>query len=70
MTPGAQGDSSFGLGTDGPLMITVGVDRSESSWRAAAYAAGPARRQHACDVPEYRLVSSVAMRLVRSGRWR
>ncbi|WP_405136237.1 universal stress protein [Nocardia sp. NBC_01388] len=46
-TPGAQGDSGFELGTDGPLVIAVGVDGSESSWRAAAYAAGLARRQHA-----------------------
>ncbi|MCU1641318.1 MAG: universal stress protein [Nocardia sp.] len=47
MTPGAQGNSGFELGTDGPLVIAVGVDGSESSWRAAAYAAGLARRQHA-----------------------
>ncbi|MDF3294033.1 universal stress protein [Streptomyces silvisoli] len=37
--------SAFELGTDGPKVIVVGVDGSESSWRAAAYAAGLARRQ-------------------------
>jgi nucleotide-binding universal stress UspA family protein len=38
-------ESVFELGTDGPKVIVVGVDGSESSWRAAAYAAGLARRQ-------------------------
>ncbi|OMI34978.1 hypothetical protein SPAR_33661 [Streptomyces sparsogenes DSM 40356] len=37
--------ASFERGTDGPKVIVVGVDGSESSWRAAAYAAGLARRQ-------------------------
>jgi nucleotide-binding universal stress UspA family protein len=35
----------FELGTDGPAVIVVGVDGSESSMRAAAYASGLARRQ-------------------------
>ena len=38
--------SDFELGTDGPTLILVGVDGSRTSWRAAAYAAGLARRQH------------------------
>ncbi|HEY7007578.1 MAG TPA: universal stress protein [Jatrophihabitantaceae bacterium] len=37
--------SWFELGTDGPTKILVGVDASETSMRAAAYAAGLARRQ-------------------------
>jgi len=37
----------FERGTDGPKVIVAGLDGSESSWRAAAYAAGLARRQHA-----------------------
>ncbi|MER6142582.1 universal stress protein [Streptomyces sparsogenes] len=37
--------ASFERGTDGPKVIVVGVDGSESSWRAAAYAGGLARRQ-------------------------
>jgi nucleotide-binding universal stress UspA family protein len=35
----------FELGTDGPSRILVGVDGTETSMRAAAYAAGLARRQ-------------------------
>ena len=37
--------STFELGTDGPRVILVGVDGSETSLRAAAYAWGMARRQ-------------------------
>jgi nucleotide-binding universal stress UspA family protein len=37
--------SDFELGTDGPSLILVGVDGSRTSLRAAAYAAGLARRQ-------------------------
>ncbi|ADI04869.1 hypothetical protein SBI_01748 [Streptomyces bingchenggensis BCW-1] len=39
--------ASFERGTDGPKVIVVGVDGSDSSWRAASYAAGLARRQRA-----------------------
>jgi nucleotide-binding universal stress UspA family protein len=41
------GMNSFELGTDGPQVILVGVDDSITSLRAAAYAAGLARRQSA-----------------------
>ena len=37
--------SGFELGTDGPRTMLVGIDGSETSMRAAAYAAGMARRQ-------------------------
>ncbi|GHH17559.1 universal stress protein [Streptomyces lanatus] len=37
----------FERGTDGPKVIVVGVDGSDSSLRAAAYAGGLARRQKA-----------------------
>lgn len=41
------GVSGFELGTDGPLVIVVGIDGSPTSLRAGAYAAGLSRRQHA-----------------------
>ncbi|WP_231951710.1 universal stress protein [Nocardia terpenica] len=48
MTPEwAPSASGFELGTDGPSVIMVGIDGSDASWRAAAYAAGLARRQSA-----------------------
>ncbi|MBO0871479.1 MAG: universal stress protein [Micromonosporaceae bacterium] len=40
-------DNPFELGTDGPSVILVGVDGSDTSLRAGAYAAGLARRQRA-----------------------
>jgi nucleotide-binding universal stress UspA family protein len=39
--------TGFERGTDGPKVIVTGVDGSDTSWRAAAYAAGLARRQNA-----------------------
>jgi nucleotide-binding universal stress UspA family protein len=38
-------EHDFELGTDGPSLVLVGVDGSRTSLRAAAYAAGLARRQ-------------------------
>ena len=39
------GHEDYELGTDGPKMIVVGLDGSRTSWRAASYANGLARRQ-------------------------
>lgn len=39
--------AQFERGTGGPKAIVVGVDGSDTSLRAAAYASGMARRQHA-----------------------
>lgn len=38
-------ESAFEIGTDGPSLILAGLDGSRTSMRAAAYAAGLARRQ-------------------------
>ena len=43
----------FERGTDGPLVVLAGVDGSPSSMRAAAYAAGLARRQRSLLVLVY-----------------
>ena len=42
-----QQPQGFERGTDGPKVIVVGMDGSDSSFRAAAYAGGLARRQNA-----------------------
>jgi nucleotide-binding universal stress UspA family protein len=47
MSHDAPGPGGFELGTDGPSAILVGVDDSVTASRAAAYAAGLARRQRA-----------------------
>ncbi|HEX4399017.1 MAG TPA: universal stress protein, partial [Trebonia sp.] len=48
-----SGPGEFELGTDGPSVILVGIDDTVTSLRAAAYAAGLARRQRARLVAVY-----------------
>jgi nucleotide-binding universal stress UspA family protein len=48
-----HGADPFELGTDGPKVILVGLDGTVTSMRAAAYAAGLARRQGARLVTVY-----------------
>ncbi|NJC73573.1 universal stress protein [Planosporangium thailandense] len=43
----ARSSIPYECGTDGPRVIMVGVDSSHTALRAAAYAGGLARRQHA-----------------------
>lgn len=51
----------FELGTDGPRTILVGIDGSETSMRAGAYAAGLARRQGSHLVVIFVHVATAAM---------
>jgi nucleotide-binding universal stress UspA family protein len=46
-------EAIFELGTDGPTRILVGIDGTETSLRAGAYAAGLARRQGATLIALY-----------------
>lgn len=41
----AHGSSGFELGCDGPSLLVVGLDGSDTSWHALHYAFGLARRQ-------------------------
>ena len=45
--------SRFELGTDGPTVVLTGIDGTRTSMRAAAYAAGLARRQGSLLVAVY-----------------
>jgi nucleotide-binding universal stress UspA family protein len=44
--PVSSPEYDFEIGTDGPTLIMAGLDGSRTSMRAAAYAAGLARRQN------------------------
>jgi nucleotide-binding universal stress UspA family protein len=60
-----SGPGEFELGTDGPSVILIGIDDTVTSLRAAAYAAGLARRQRARLVAVY--VSPIATAIGAAG---
>jgi nucleotide-binding universal stress UspA family protein len=47
------GTAEFELGTDGPATLVVGLDGSDTAWRALHYAVGQARRQRSRVVAVY-----------------
>jgi nucleotide-binding universal stress UspA family protein len=49
----ATAESGFELGTDGPATLVVGLDGSDTAWRALHYAVGQARRQRSRVVAVY-----------------
>ncbi|AEA26175.1 universal stress protein [Pseudonocardia benzenivorans] len=54
--PGARSPRAghgFELGCDGPSSLVVGIDGSDTGWRALYYAVGQARRQHSRVVAVY-----------------
>jgi nucleotide-binding universal stress UspA family protein len=50
----------FELGCDGPSVLVVGVDGSDTSWRATYYAFGLARRQHSSVIAVFVVTAAVA----------
>ena len=49
------------LGSDGPTTLVVGVDGSDTSWRAVYYAFGLARRQQATVLAVFAVTAPVAL---------
>ncbi|HEY2672930.1 MAG TPA: universal stress protein [Rugosimonospora sp.] len=52
--------AGFDLGPDGPGTLVVGVDGSDTSWRALYYAFGVARRQHATVLAVFAVPTPIA----------
>ncbi|MFE2428859.1 universal stress protein [Streptomyces sp. NPDC059373] len=50
----------FELGGDGPSVLVVGIDGSDTSWRAMYYAFGLARRQHSTVIAVFVVTTAVA----------
>lgn len=53
--------AGFELGSDGPKTLVVGVDGSDTSWRALCYAFGLARRQQATVLAVFVVTAPVAV---------
>jgi len=53
--------AAFELGTDGPVKFVVGVDGSDTSWRALYYAFGLARRQDASLLAVFAVATPIAV---------
>ncbi|MCW0215317.1 MAG: universal stress protein [Pseudonocardia sp.] len=53
MTGPSAGPGGFEIGRDGPRAIIVGIDGSDTAWRALHYAVGQARRQDSRVVAVY-----------------
>lgn len=51
----------FELGCDGPSVLVVGVDGSDTSWRAVYYAFGLARRQRSTVVAVFAVLPIAAL---------
>jgi nucleotide-binding universal stress UspA family protein len=57
----------FELGRDGPSVLVVGIDGSDTSWRAMYYALGLARRQHSEVIAVFAVTVAVAFNGMPTG---
>lgn len=61
--------AEFELGSDGPSLLVVGIDGSETSWRALYYAFGLARRQRASVLAVFAFVPLAAFTGIPACTW-
>src|SRR5882757_1665473 len=53
-------NNGFELGRDGPSVLVVGIDGSDTSWRAMYYALGLARRQQGAIIAVFAVTTAIA----------